>query len=553
MSTELAALRAGLAPRRSAVGSLLALPVADAAAMLACFGPGGLLNFSYQNVTEERTLILALLIAAALVVFQHFGHYSRRRQLWQELGDIAMVAAVALLFDLALLYLLKVNFSRLWVLTSWALVVPAVPLARLLVKNVALELGHWLQPTVIVGTGPNAREIAAAYDARNNHLGYQVQAFLDPAAPASGGARALVAGRRAGRSRSCPWTRGAQELPGWLGQPHVVVALELDEMLGREGLIESLSFHHGDIDVISPLKGLPINNTRVSHFFSRDILSLRIHNNLARPWPQLVKRAFDLVAASVLLLFLAPLLALVACRIRLADGGGVIFAHTRVGRHGRLFPCYKFRTMVANSAEVLAELLARDPAARAEWAKDSKLHHDPRITGRRPVLAQDQPGRAAAAVQRGARRDEPGRPAAGGARRARALWRGQALLPPGPPGPDRPVADQRPQRHRLRAPGQPRRLVRPQLDPVVRHPDPVPHPRRRPRQSQRRLLRPGQRFGSAERGDEVAQPLALDQDVLLEHPLGALAVAGQDRVDDGLVLGQRAGDPRLRARSCSRR
>ena len=86
------------------------------------------------------------------------------------------------LFDLALLYLLKVNFSRLWVLTSWALVVPAVPLARLLVKQAALELGHWLQPTVIVGTGPNAREIAAAYDARNNHLGYQVQAFLDPAA-----------------------------------------------------------------------------------------------------------------------------------------------------------------------------------------------------------------------------------------------------------------------------------------------------------------------------------------------------------------------------------
>jgi exopolysaccharide production protein ExoY len=86
------------------------------------------------------------------------------------------------------------------------------------------------------------------------------------------------------------------------------------------------------------------------------------------------------VAASALLLFTAPLLALVAARIAMVDGGGVIFAHTRVGRHGRLFPCYKFRTMVANSAEVLAELLARDPVARAEWAKDRKLRHDPRIT-----------------------------------------------------------------------------------------------------------------------------------------------------------------------------
>ena len=396
MSTELAALRSGLAPRRSAVGSLLALPVADVAAMLACFVAGGLLNFSFQNVTEERTLILALLIAGSLVVFQHFGHYSRRRQFWQELGDIAMVAAGALLFDLALLYLLKVNFSRLWVLTSWALVVPAVPLARLLVKKVALELGHWLQPTVIVGVGPNALEIAAAYDARNNHLGYQVQAFLDPcgageAPPGAGGAGEAAALDQAAGERwlkvggreipVLPLDARAKELPGWLGQPHVVVALELDEMLGREGLIESLSFYHGDIDVISPLKGLPINNTRVSHFFSRDILSLRIHNNLARPWPQLVKRAFDLVAASVLLLFLAPLLALVALRIRLADGGGVIFAHTRVGRHGQLFPCYKFRTMVASSAAVLAELLARDPVARAEWARDRKLRCDPRITG----------------------------------------------------------------------------------------------------------------------------------------------------------------------------
>ena len=227
MATGLVAA-GGVVGRRSAVGSLLALPVADVVAMLGCFAVGGLLNFSYQNVTEERTLILALLILGSLVVFQHFGHYARRRQLWQEVGDIACVAAGALLFDLALLYLLKVNFSRLWVLSSWALVVPAVPLARLVVKKVALELGRWLQPTVILGTGPNAREIAAAYDARNNHLGYQVQAFLDPAAEPEAPERTLLVGGRA--IPVLALDAQARELPAWLGQPHVVVALELDEM-----------------------------------------------------------------------------------------------------------------------------------------------------------------------------------------------------------------------------------------------------------------------------------------------------------------------------------
>ena len=165
-------------------------------------------------MTEERGLILLLLVLGSLVVFQHYGHYARRRQLWQEVGDIACVAGGALLLDLALLYLLKVNFSRLWVLTSWALVVPAVPLARLLVKRAALELGHWLRPTVIVGTGPNAREIAAAYDARNNHLGYQVAGVprSGGGAGGGGGGRADAPGRRAGdpgaarstrRPRSC--------------------------------------------------------------------------------------------------------------------------------------------------------------------------------------------------------------------------------------------------------------------------------------------------------------------------------------------------------------
>jgi undecaprenyl-phosphate galactose phosphotransferase len=377
MSLERVGAPGGLVARRRVVGSLAALPVADALTMLACFAAGGLVNFSYRNVTEERSLILGLLTAACLVLFHHFGHYSRRRQLWQEFGDIASVAAVALLFDLALLYLLKVNFSRLWVLTSWALMVPAIPCVRRLVKQVALELGGWRQPTVILGTGPNAREIAQAYDARNNHLGYQVQAFLDPSPGAA--ERALeVAGRVI---PVLPLDPGAKALPGWLGQPHLVVALELDEMLGCPGLIESLSFHHGDIDVISPLKGLPINNTRVSHFFSRDILSLRIHNNLARPWPQALKRAFDVAAASTLLVLVSPLIGLIAWRIKRVDKGAVIFAHTRIGRHGRLFRCYKFRTMVTNSAEVLAELLAGDPAARAEWEKDRKLRDDPRITG----------------------------------------------------------------------------------------------------------------------------------------------------------------------------
>ena len=52
----------------------------------------------------------------------------------------------------------------------------------------------------------------------------------------------------------------------------------------------------------------------------------------------------------------------------------------RVGKDGKEFPCYKFRSMCVDAKEKLEELLKNDPEARAEWERDFKLKHDPRIT-----------------------------------------------------------------------------------------------------------------------------------------------------------------------------
>jgi exopolysaccharide production protein ExoY len=91
-------------------------------------------------------------------------------------------------------------------------------------------------------------------------------------------------------------------------------------------------------------------------------------------------RLFDVLIALAVIVFTLPLLVMIAIAIKAQDGGPTIFAHERVGRDGRLFKCLKFRSMVLNAEERLAELLRRDRAARAEWAKDHKLRDDPRIT-----------------------------------------------------------------------------------------------------------------------------------------------------------------------------
>lgn len=92
-------------------------------------------------------------------------------------------------------------------------------------------------------------------------------------------------------------------------------------------------------------------------------------------------RYLDVILAGLALLFLLPLMAGLAIVTWLGDPGPIFFGHVRIGKHGRSFRCFKFRTMVVDAEDRLVHLLSSDPVARAEWERDRKLSKDPRITG----------------------------------------------------------------------------------------------------------------------------------------------------------------------------
>jgi len=99
-----------------------------------------------------------------------------------------------------------------------------------------------------------------------------------------------------------------------------------------------------------------------------------------RPARSAAKRVIDILGASLGLIFVSPFLLLAMILIRRTDGGPAIFAQDRIGHGGKLFRCYKLRSMVVDSQARLDELLRTDPEARAEWEATQKLTHDPRIT-----------------------------------------------------------------------------------------------------------------------------------------------------------------------------
>lgn len=93
-----------------------------------------------------------------------------------------------------------------------------------------------------------------------------------------------------------------------------------------------------------------------------------------------LKRAIDLAVGLLILLVSFPFILAACIAIRLSSPGPVFYGQNRVGRHGRMFKAWKFRTMMQNADEVLEECLRNDPALRREWVETHKLKRDPRIT-----------------------------------------------------------------------------------------------------------------------------------------------------------------------------
>ena len=95
---------------------------------------------------------------------------------------------------------------------------------------------------------------------------------------------------------------------------------------------------------------------------------------------RVVKRGLDLLLVLLCMPILLLVIAAIALAIRVTSPGPIFFSHRRIRGHGRFFSMWKFRTMCVDSAEVLENYLAANPAARAEWRKDHKLKFDPRVT-----------------------------------------------------------------------------------------------------------------------------------------------------------------------------
>jgi exopolysaccharide biosynthesis polyprenyl glycosylphosphotransferase len=310
----------------------------------------------------ERILPFAYLLTALL--FARSGLYaarSLRPGLSRIVGSLFQVAFVALLFAV-------VSGEHF---TSYYLFYGSLAFALLYVSSfragyewltgAMLRAAGYRRRAVLVGTGKHIADVAHALsDAPHSPI--EVVGFLSPNALPGNGLRALGP---------------LDELDAVLGSERIDEVIIADPDFPQVDAVELVDqCHQRGVRVRLAPSTMEILIHRAEFVPGQSVPLFELGSPVFEGVDFALKRVFDLIGATILLVLLSPLLAALALAVRVSSRGPVLFRSTRRGIGQRPFPCLKFRTMHSDAEERQADLEELNEATGALF----KIREDPRLT-----------------------------------------------------------------------------------------------------------------------------------------------------------------------------
>ncbi len=299
--------------------------------------------------------------------------YDKNLPFWDETKYIVRAVSLASIALMAIVTLGKMGdmVSRIVLLGIWINSLFVFPLFRLWGKHLLHRRGICIEKVLIIGAG-NAGKLVLAGLHREKHMGYDVIGFLDDDEKKIG---QIIHGKKVfGKITEFP------EIIKKFGIETVIIAIPSLPAEKLSGITAEVQNSAVNTMVIPDLRGVALLNTDLFHLFTEELFLMHIRNNLKSLTNRFIKRLFDIVASILFLPVLLPMVGIISLLIKLGTPGYAIYAHNRIGEGGKLFKCYKFRTMHIDAEEKLQELLNKDEAMRAEWESNWKLKDDPRVT-----------------------------------------------------------------------------------------------------------------------------------------------------------------------------
>jgi undecaprenyl-phosphate galactose phosphotransferase len=281
----------------------------------------------------------------------------------------------------AVLYLGKIGeqVSRTVVVLMGILSLPLLPLIRIYTKKVLFNIGLLKSKALILGAGETGAMIYNALK-KDKNFGLNVVGFLDDDPNKKGTSIQDV--------KIHPGVDKAQTYIGRCGIEDIIIAMPGCNRNRLIALINKLQHKAQSILLIPDLFGITVLGTNLQHFFQEQTIGLQVKNNLAEPINLITKKIFDIIMSFTFFIILAVPMLLISILIKTTSSGPAIYSHKRVGKNGKPFKCYKFRTMYKDAQERLNTILVTNEDAKNEWNHHWKLTNDPRTTSIGKFLRQ---------------------------------------------------------------------------------------------------------------------------------------------------------------------
>jgi exopolysaccharide biosynthesis polyprenyl glycosylphosphotransferase len=360
-------LRAETARRAARVLTLLALDFVglSAAIFTALVLKAAVLSeVSVHGVYEETRSILAFAYLLTALLFARSGLYATRAQrpgMTRIVASLFQVTFVALVFALVS----GEHFSSYYIFWgSLAFALLYIPLLRLIYERstgaILRAAGHERR-AVLVGTGEHIREVARALkDAPHSRV--EVVGFVSPQALPANGLRSLGTPR---------------DLEQVLAQERVDEVIIADPDFPQGEAVELVDrCHQRGVRVRIAPSTMEILIHRSEFVPGESVPLFELKPPVFEGIDFALKRTFDVVGATLLLIVLSPLLVAIWVAVRATSKGQVLFRSIRPGIGERPFACLKFRTMYVDSEHRQADLEELNEATGALF----KIRDDPRTT-----------------------------------------------------------------------------------------------------------------------------------------------------------------------------
>lgn len=347
--------------------------LADAVTTIVALGASLVIYFALSGHSiGYATTIAAISIPFWPVIYAQQGllqarHLSRRIEELRRLVNATLMGAVLLA---GISVVLQVPLSRGWLISAALSVFALMAVEREITRQVVKRrraAGKLSRKVVLVGDNSEADELVTMLQ-QSKELGYDVVGRVSDDRPVDG--HALTPSHR------LPYLGATEDILDIVrsaGASSVVVATTGISLEGANRLVRDLTREGIYVELSSAMRDIATRRVTLRPLGRYPVMCVE---PVTSTWRSVAKRAFDIVAASLGLLVVSPILAASAVAIRVTSGRGVVFTQTRVGRNGTPFTVYKLRTMVHGAESMLPDLMEQNEAAGPMF----KMAKDPRVT-----------------------------------------------------------------------------------------------------------------------------------------------------------------------------